>query len=256
MAIESGLPSTETAQTAPFQWRENFFRMWVPPVVVALFVITFIAQLFVIPSGSMEHTLLIGDHVMVDRLGWAPASSHWMHWVLPYRPPQRDVVVAFRSPVEPGTFLVKRIVGVPGDHIRLIHRVLVRNGQPVAEPYVIHQFPYDAGRDEYPDAELFGQTEAWKHQQWKYFHHGEIVVPPGHYFVMGDNRDDSFDSRYWGFVPANAIIGRPVLVYWSIRGDGQIAHSESLTERLRSFGAALLHLGGRTRWERTLHVIR
>lgn len=256
LAIESAPKSTEPMPSAPYRWQESFFRMWIPPVVVALFVIAFVAQLFEIPSGSMENTLLIGDHVMVDRVGWSPAPAAWLRWVLPYRPPQRDAVVAFRSPIEPGTFLVKRIVGVPGDHIRLIHRALFRNGQPVAEPYVLHQLPYDAGRDEYPDAELFGQTENWQHQQWQYFHNGEIVVPPGHYFVMGDNRDDSFDSRYWGFVPAGAIIGRPVLVYWSVRSDGRPAHSESLRMRLQALGTALLHIPERTRWGRTLHLIR
>ncbi len=261
LAFNSGPRSAEEVQTASPRWPENFFRVWIPPIVVAIFVIAFIAQLFEVPSGSMENTLLIGDHVAVDRVEWAPMPPNWIHWLLPYRLPRRDAVVAFRSPVEPGAFLVKRIVGIPGDHIRLIHRVLYRNGQPVTEPWVLHQLPYDAGRDEYPDAELFGQTEAWQRQQWQYFHQGEIVVPPGHYFVMGDNRDDSFDSRYWGFVPASAVIGRPVLVYWSVRSEpgmdqGQTDRSSSLLDRLRSAGAALLHLPGRTRWERTLHVIR
>lgn len=260
LATQSVPQSKEKARSAPDRGQDNFFRLWIPPVVVALFVIAFIVQLFEVPSGSMENTLLIGDHVAVDRVGWAP-SSPWMHWLLPYRAPQRDAVVAFRSPVEPGTFLVKRVVGIPGDHIRLIHRVLYRNGQPVTEPYVIHQLPYDAGRDEYPDAELFGQTEAWQRQQWSYFHNGDIVVPPGHYFVMGDNRDDSFDSRYWGFVPASAIIGRPVLVYWSVRsgtgpGGGPAAGSGSLLSKLHELGGLLVHLPARTRWGRTLHVIR
>lgn len=242
-------------QPAARRWQENFFRVWLPPVVVALFIIAFVFQLFEIPSGSMENTLLIGDHVVVDRLQWAP-QAWWAQWLVPYRSPRRDQVVAFRSPVEPGTFLVKRIVGIPGDRLRLVHGVLYRNGQRVTEPYVIHQLPYDAGRDDYPDAQLFGQTEVWQREQWANFRAGEIVVPSGRYFVMGDNRDISFDSRYWGFVPASALIGRPVLVYWSIGGNGQNTTSRALLQQLRSWLSTLIHLPTRTRWHRTMHLIR
>ncbi len=247
--------------------RESFIRVWAPTLVAAIFIITFNVQAFEIPSGSMEKTLLIGDHLLVDRIRFAP-PPHWLPGVLPYRPVRHGDIMVFMTPVrsEKGVHLVKRVIGLPGDRIRLVNGVVYRNGRPLREPYALRQpvgcnatLPNPALQN-WPDGGPLGYTtERWAATEGQYIHDGQVVVPPGNYFVMGDNRLCSFDSRYWGFVPQANIIGRPELVYWSYRskasqyglpGHGNIAAS------VESWPSVLWHLPTRTRWERTFHVVR
>jgi signal peptidase I len=225
-------------------------------VVIALFVITFLIQAFQIPSQSMENTLLIGDYLLVDKVSY----GHGGIWgeILPYSRIQRGHIIVFRYPVHPQQHFVKRVIAVPGDHVRVIDRHVVVNGVLMNESYVIHTRPdRDHFRDDFPYLDIPGaDTEPrWWEDLPKLVHNGELVVPPGKYFVMGDNRDESQDSRYWGFVPRENIIGRPLLIYWSVRAPHPVDESPQ-GDKLSAFLYAVTHLLQDTRWDRTFRVVR
>jgi signal peptidase I len=224
-------------------------------VVIAVFVITFLMQAFQIPSYSMENTLLVGDYLLVDKVHFA-SGGVWGH-VLPYTTIHRGDIVVFRYPVHPEQHFVKRVVGVPGDRVRLVNKQVFVNGVPVAEPYVIHRAPdLDLYRDDFPQPNMVSPNlEAhWWLEMRRLVRGGELQVPEGRYFVLGDNRDVSLDSRYWGFVPRENIIGRPLVIYLSLR---------SLTEpepplpddKLARFGV-LGQLASLPRWQRTFLVVK
>ena len=162
----------------------------------------------------MEDTLLIGDHLLVDKLAFAPAGALTKH-LLPYSEPQRGDIIVFRYPVDIKQTFVKRVMGVPGDDIHLENKHVWLNGHMLDEPYVVHKTDYiDSYRDNFPtdpNTPLLGGAPAML-QQVK---NGDVVVPPNFFFAMGDNRDQSLDSRYWGFVPRENIIGKPLVIYWS-----------------------------------------
>ncbi len=225
-------------------------------LVVGLFIIGFCMQAFAIPSGSMEQTLLIGDHVFVDRATIAPITS-WMP-LLAHSTVHRGDILVFLSPAEPGKYLVKRIVGVPGDHIRLENGVLFVNGKRQLEPYVLRNGTFNAYRDNFPNAVAVDDPNLsldWHLTMRQYIADHEIVVPPNHYFGMGDNRDVSLDSRYWGFIPQENIIGRPMFVYWSF----PTPREEDLVtarQRLAFTMDEVVHFFDETRWRRMLHSIR
>ena len=188
-------------------------------LVTGLFIITFVLQAFEIPSSSMEDTLLIGDHVFVNREQFA-AAAHWMGPLLPYRSIRRGDIVVFLSPEEPGLFVVKRIIGVPGDRIHLRDGVVYRDGQKLDEPYAQHKVgDYNPYRDNFPavpPSDQYGvRNEKWVQEMPSHLQGDDVVVPPDGYFAMGDNRDVSYDSRYWGFIPKPNVIGRPMFIYWS-----------------------------------------
>src|SRR5262249_7205224 len=186
-------------------------------VVIAIFIVTFIVQAFQIPSESMENTLLIGDYLLVDKLHFG--EHDFLGQVLPYRKVKRGDIVVFHYPLDPRLHFVKRAIGVPGDHIRLINRRVYINGVPLEESYVHYSRPHEIFRDEFPRLDLpaAGLNGAWWREMQKLVEDNQLIVPEGNYFVMGDNRDDSSDSRYWGFVPQENIVGRPLLIYWSMR---------------------------------------
>ncbi len=242
---------------------ENFIRVWAPTLITALFIITFNVQAFEIPSGSMEKTLLVGDHVLVDRVRFSPKTS-WVDGMMPYRHPRDGDVVVFMSVITPDLHLVKRVIGVPGDHIKLVNQVVYRNGVRVNEPYITHN-PDDQVPvvDNFPTlgvpppcGNTCGATPQWAASYKQYVHNGQLVVPPRHYFVMGDNRENSYDSRYWGFVPARNLIGRPLLVYWSYRAKERDEGYANMGQRMQSFFSTLIHFPFRSRWGRTLHLVR
>ncbi|HLH04032.1 MAG TPA: signal peptidase I [Bryobacteraceae bacterium] len=233
---------------------------WSGYVLVLLFATTAIAQPYVIPTGSMQNTLLVGDHVLVDKLAYSPAGGLARH-LLPFDEPKHGDVIVFRYPPDISQTLVKRLIGAPGDHIRITQGAVYRNGIRLYEPYVIHQPGYVAALDNFPGACCLpvAQPEARERQREmleRNVVNGELIVPPGMYFAMGDNRDDSSDSRYWGFVPRDSLMGKPFLVYWSYDASTQdlmgqsagsvIAHAIDLGE----------HFFTRTRWSRTLRVVR
>jgi signal peptidase I len=187
-------------------------------LVIAIFVIAFISQPFRIPSASMERTLLVGDFLLVNKAAYGPPGP--FRWLMPYRPVQTGDIVVFYFPLDPSEHVVKRVIGVPGDRIHLKDGVVYRNGQALAEPYVFREPAWpDSFRDNFP-AETYtdpGVDVHWWEQMRKDERGGELVVPAGEYFVLGDNRNDSRDSRYWGFVPRGNIVGRPFIIYFSLR---------------------------------------
>jgi signal peptidase I len=228
-------------------------------LVVGLFVLTFIFQNFEIPSSSMEKTLLIGDHVLVDRIALAPPTK-WMPLVH-YRDVKRGDIIVFFKPGEPDLYLVKRVVGVPGDRIHLRGGIVFLNGEAQNEPQAAKPsdsdyYPY---RDDFPaiaPGEASDVTASWALALPTHVQGEDLVVPEGHYFAMGDNRTVSLDSRYWGFVPRENIVGRPLFVYWSFITPSDQINKQSASERISFIGHMILHFFDQTRWSRTLHVVR
>ena len=225
-------------------------------VVIAVFVITFIVQAFQIPSPSMENTLLVGDYLLVNKLcfGGGGLGDYFM----PYRQVRRGDIVVFHYPVDPTQHFVKRVIGVPGDRVRLVNKQVLVNGLPLKEPYARFSRPADdVFRDNFPRLDVMsGPTPEWWLQLRKLVEDGQLIVPEGHYFVMGDNRDNSYDSRYWGFVPEANIIGRPLVIYWSVQGgEGDGTAPSSVSDKLYHFAYVLTHIFQITRWNRTLRLV-
>jgi len=225
--------------------------------VIALFAITFLAQAFQIPSESMENTLLIGDYVLVDKVDYAHAGI-WGH-ILPYQPIHCGDIIVFRYPVDPQQHFVKRVVGTPGDHVRLVDKHVLVNGRPIDESHAkFTSHSYDSFRDDFPRTDYLEPSIElrWWMRMPSLVRNGELVVPPDSYFVMGDNRDDSSDSRYWGLVPRENIIGRPLLIYWSVRSHSPRSISSAAADgTLSRFAYALLHLDEEMRWNRTFRLV-
>ena len=224
-------------------------------VVIAVFVITFVVQAFQIPSPSMENTLLVGDYLLVNKLcygGGGPGD-----YFMPYHRVQRGDIVVFHYPVDPAQHFVKRVIGVPGDRVRLVNKQVLVNGAPLKEPYAHYSRPADdVFRDNFPRLDVMsGPTPEWWLQLRKLVEDGQLIVPEGHYFVMGDNRDNSSDSRYWGFVPQANIIGRPLVIYWSVRAEGDPTAPSSVGDRLYHFAYVVTHIFQITRWNRTLRLV-
>lgn len=233
--------------------RRNSVAEWAGTLLIYLFATTTLVQAYVIPTGSMEGNLLIGDHIFVDRLAYADPGALGRH-VLPYRDVAHGDIIAFLYPEDPRETYVKRVIGLPGDRIRMEHGQVVRNGRRLVERYTQHiaaAFP-DPYRDDFP---LRPGPYTTPRGRDMYEHHvrgGELIVPPGMIFALGDNRDNSADSRYWGFVPRSYVVGKPLVVYWSY---------EATTEDLRDWNMAhavdlALHFFTKTRWKRMLLVPR
>ena len=223
---------------------------WSAQIAVLLFVTSTIAQPFVIPSGSMEGTLMTGDHVIVDKLVYSPPGS-LTGKLLPYRAVERGDIIVFRYPLDMRENYVKRVIGVPGDRIHLENGAVVRNGEKLDEPYIRHlPVAPNEYRDNFP-VQPPGLPEQAVAMLRNHVENGEVVVPQGQYFAMGDNRDNSSDSRYWGFVPRENIVGTPWVVYWSYDAPTE----ELVAYKLSHFVDLGLHFFSKTRWERTLHFV-
>jgi signal peptidase I len=229
-------------------------------VILALFATTFVVQAFKIPSASMEGTLLVGDHLLVNKFIFGGTGSAFDK-VLPYRPIHRGDIIVFKYPYADHQHFVKRVIGLPGDRLKLEDQRLFVNGQLLNEPYVVHdpKAVYDPLNYSFPSgfSQLYaGEVqEEWAHEIKQYVKSGEIVVPPGKYFAMGDNRDHSSDSRYWGFVDRGAIMGRPFLIYWSVDASSADYAQTTFWQRLRGIFATIAHLPSRTRWSRMLRTV-
>jgi signal peptidase I len=227
---------------------------WTVTVLLLLFGTTTLVQAFVIPTGSMEDNLLVGDHLLVDKLAYAPPGPI-SKYLLPYEDVQRGDIVVFRYPVDIKQTFVKRVIGVPGDRVRIENKQVIRNGARLREPYKVHKTEYiDSYRDNFPSTPYLPVSEGAIEMLEKHMKGGEIIVPPNSYFVMGDNRDNSLDSRFWGFVPRENIIGKPLIIYWSYdtttdRLAGSILNPEHIWDLIRNFGT-------KTRWRRTFKLIR
>lgn len=220
-------------------------------IVIAVFVITFVVQAFQIPSESMEKTLLIGDYLLVDKAHYG--SSRVWGWLLPYRPIRDLDIIVFRYPVNPSQHFVKRVVGIPGDRVRLVNKHVYVNGVRQDDSYAMFKSAWrDRFRDDFPDGGLYGDrsSTAWFSQARKLTEDGALIVPEDSYFVLGDNRDDSYDSRYWGFVPRENVVGRPLMIYWSMNRDSTATARALPSDKLSSLTLNV------TQWLSSLRVNR
>ena len=254
----------EKEKTEPEKPRETtveFLASLAAVLVTGLFIITFIVQAFEIPSSSMENTLLIGDHVFVNREQFAP-RSRWIGPLLPYRQIRHGDIVVFLHPAEPGLYVVKRILGTPGDRIHLRDGIVYRNGEKLDEPYVIHPAAgtsYNPYRDNFPavaPSDFNNVTPEWQMTMKQNIQGDDLVVPEDHYFAMGDNRDVSYDSRYWGFVPRENVIGRPMFIYWSFETPPNEYLETGVGQRLGIIVHKIIHFFDETRWRRTFRFVR
>jgi signal peptidase I len=227
-------------------------------VILALFGTSFVVQAFKIPSASMETTLLIGDHLLVNKFIFGGHGA-WYEKILPYRAIERGDIIVFKYPFLDHPHYVKRVIGLPGDHLKLVDQQVYINGQALDEPYVVHDpaVLYDPFNYSFPPLRdqmiPLNVINEWRPELRKYVEGDEMVVPPGKYFAMGDNRDHSLDSRYWGFVDRDAIMGRPFLIYWSV--DTTYAADTTFWQRLSGIFDTLVHLPARTRWKRMFHTV-
>jgi signal peptidase I len=241
-------------------------------LVIGLFILTFLGQNYLIPSGSMEKTLLVGDHLLVDRITLSPPTK-WMPLVHAREPRRGDIIVF----IKPGELdadgkptvmpLVKRLIGVPGDHIHLRNGIVILNGVAQNLPKDgdnspnLHNMADQEFLDEFPsispgEAPSGLATEAWAVDFHHHFENGDLVVPPGKYFMMGDNRHNSLDSRYWGFLPRENIIGRPLFNYWSFVTPEEQYEKRGIGNSVGWLGHVALHFFTETRWNRTLHRVQ
>src|SRR6185437_2071053 len=188
----------------------EYFESIVIAVILALFIRTFIVQAFKIPTGSMENTLLIGDHLLVNKFMLAPSSSALERALLPERHPRRGDIIVFKYPEEPSRDFIKRVIGLPGETVEMRNKRIFINGKELTEPYV-HFLQPPTGPPELSETTSYDVRE----------NYGPVTVPSDEYFVMGDNRDNSEDSRYWGFLPRDYIKGNAMMVYWSYEATSQ-----------------------------------
>jgi signal peptidase I len=210
-------------------------------VILALFVRTWVVQAFKIPTGSMENNLLIGDHLLVNKFVFGPTGGALEHHVLPVREPRRGDVVVFKYPDEPDRDFIKRVIGLPGETLELRSKKVYINGQPLEESYV----HFLEGARESQEITSFDVRERY----------GPVKVPDGQYFVMGDNRDNSQDSRYWGFLPRSYIKGRALMIYWSYESGREDYLDEGVGASAKRLFSVVTHFFTKTRWERLFHQI-
>jgi signal peptidase I len=228
-------------------------------ILLALFGTTFVLQAFKIPSQSMEPTLLVGDHLLVNKFLFEGTGA-WYEKLLPYRQIRRGDIVVFKFPYDDHPHYVKRVIGLPGDRLRIIDGQVYVNGSRLDEPYAVRDPSYsDDFSDNFPPPDAayvgFQLRPEWARQIMNSVQHGELLVPPDHFFVMGDNRERSSDSRYWGFVDRDAIIGRPIVIYWSVEATAEDYSDRSLFGTIRGIDDTLAHLSTRTRWNRMLREV-
>jgi len=234
------------------------FASFLRTIVVALFLLTFLLQPFLIPSESMEHTLLVGDFLLVNKQIFAPAGQTrgLMRWLLPYRDVERGDIVVFHHPDPP--YLVKRVVGVPGDRIHIEDGRVTVNGMTLDEPYAAFEpAAPNPFRDNFP-AKIYTDPNIdpiWWRQLQGFTHDGELIVPQGEYFMLGDNRNHSKDSRFWGFVPRQAIVARPLVIYFSVRRASTTDVQEASDDRLGHDRELSARLIGFARWKRIFRIV-
>jgi signal peptidase I len=226
--------------------RKSTFREYYEALLIAFIFVNFarifVFQAFKIPTGSMEDNLKVGDHIIVNKFIYGPAPAP-LQKLVPLRDIRRGDIIVFRYPRGPETDYVKRVIGLPGDTVAIRDRTVWINGSPLEEPYVIHK-----------DPKVFPASYTAIEQYRVRDQMPPFVVPENEYFAMGDNRDLSYDSRYWGTVPRSMIKGKAFMVYWSF-----CSHPPGIDapmgERVRELASVAAHFFSRSRWDRTLFVV-
>jgi signal peptidase I len=221
----------------------EYFESIAIAVILALFIRTFVVQAFKIPTGSMENNLLIGDHLLVNKFIYGSTATALERALLPMRVIGRGDIVVFKFPQEPDRDFIKRVIGLPGETLEVRNKTVYINGTALDEPYVHFLVP--------PDPE--GQEVAASGVRESY---GPVTVPADQYFVMGDNRDNSQDSRWWGYLPRDLVKGKALMIYWSFDSDRADYQAEGLGATVRGMADVVTGFFTRTRWERILHQIR
>jgi signal peptidase I len=241
---------------------KGFINEWSLNILILLFGTTTLVQAFIVPTPSMDTTVMVGDHMLVDKLAYAPAGA-FSRLFLPYTDVKRGDIIVFRYPVDIRQNYVKRVIGVPGDHIRIVDKMVAVNGKVLKEPYKQHIDPgTQPYRDNFPAAlpprnsfaGFIGGGEMWDRasEMLKNVQGDELVIPPDSYFAMGDNRDNSADSRYWGLVPRENIIGKPAIIFWSYDASTEDLVGYSLTH----FVDLAMNFFTKTRWDRQFKLVR
>jgi signal peptidase I len=230
----------------------DFINEWALNILILLFGTTTLVQAFIVPTPSMDTTVRVGDHLLVDKLSYSPADGLSKH-LLPYTEPRRGDIIVFRYPMDISQNYVKRCMGVPGDRIKVVDKDVYLNGKKLVEPYVQHVFPrMEPYRDNFPSEPYGPVYDRARKMLAENVVNGEVIVPEGSYFAMGDNRDNSLDSRYWGFVPRENIIGKPLVIFWSYDApteDWVDYNSNHFIDLAKNFFR-------KTRWDRTLKLVR
>jgi signal peptidase I len=236
----------------------EYFELIVETLIYVFFVNTFLLQSFVIPTASMENTLLIGDHLLVNKVAYSNSISRIGSFLLPQVKIQRGMVVTFKAPPDMEKEYVKRVIGMPGDRLRIREKQVYINGRPLAENYTIFRnLDYAADFPPRNSYEWYFQFP-FNLRTIQANPDGSIdyVVPPRHYFCMGDNRDNSFDSRFWGPVPFEYIVGKPWRIYWSYQSDSEEYLTPGLIYKIKDLALTVVHFFTRTRWSRTVMAIK
>jgi signal peptidase I len=238
MAVKAPEESAAQRKSVPREYLESI----VVAVLLALFIRTWVFQAFKIPTGSMETNLLIGDHLLVNKLVYSPSLGRFEDLLFAKRPIERGHVIVFKFPEDPSRDFIKRVIGLPGETIEIKDKVVYVNGKALVEPYT--HFLEPPLRHDDPEYALRAED---LRDNW-----GPKVVPPKELFVMGDNRDNSRDSRFWGFLPEDQVKGRALLVYWSYAATREEYRETGVGAWLKDTVSAF----GRTRWHRFFHLIR
>jgi len=248
-AKPSKRPAAAEPPASPHSFRKStareYFESIVVAVILALFIRTFVFQAFKIPTGSMENNLLIGDHLLVNKFVFGPTDSRIERLLLPMTTIRRGDIVVFKYPEEPDRDYIKRIIGLPGETLELKAKKIYINGNPLDEPYVHFLEPPGAETD------LHEVTSIDVRERY-----GPVTVPPNQYFAMGDNRDNSQDSRYWGFLPRDYVKGKALIIYWSYEAERGDYEAGGPGDTLKGLVSVFAHFFTRTRWDRMLHQIR
>jgi signal peptidase I len=250
---KNNVDRSEPRSLAPVPESRGFIAEWAVTLLMLLFGTTTLLQAFVVPTGSMENTVLIGDHMFVDKLAYAPPGRFTGN-LLPYTPVKRGDIIVFRYPLDIKQNYVKRAIGIPGDRIRFVDKQLFVNGKRIEEPYKI-VIPSQTSRylnnfPGVPDIVVYPRAQ----EMLDHVVNGELVVPPGQYFAMGDNRDESSDSRFWGFVPRQNIVGKPLVIFWSY--DAPTEHLVDGNINIDHVADLAQHFFTKTRWNRTFKLVR
>lgn len=237
----------ERSEPAPFRKStvREYFESIVIAVILALFIRTFVVQAFKIPTGSMENNLLIGDHLLVNKFVFGPSETALERALLPIGTVHRGDVIVFKYPEEPERDFIKRVIGLPGETLELRQKKVYINGTPLDEPYV-HFLEPPGGETSMHEFTSYDVRERY----------GPVTVPPNQYFVMGDNRDNSQDSRYWGFLSRDYIKGKALVIYWSYEAGREDYQEVGAGATIKGLASVFMHFFTRTRWDRMLHQIR